>query len=76
MSNYAIYTRVSTQRQGASGLGLEAQMKICKDYINNVGGELTKDFRDVESGTHRERVGLWQAIRHCKESGGTLVSGK
>ena len=76
MRSYAIYTRVSTQRQGASGLGLEAQMKICTDYIRNVGGELTKDFKDIESGTHRERVGLWKAIRHCKESGDTLVIAK
>lgn len=76
MRNYAIYTRVSTQRQGASGLGLEAQKKICTDYITNVHGEHTKDFTDVESGTHRDRVGLWQAIRHCKDSGDTLVIAK
>ncbi len=76
MKKYCIYIRVSTQKQGRSGLGLEAQMKICTDYINSVGGELSETYKDVESGTHRDRQGLWDAINHCKATGAKLVMAK
>lgn len=73
---YAIYIRVSTQRQGASGLGLEAQRKTCEDFVNANGGVIDKEFCDVESGTHRDRKGLWAAIEYCKTSGASLVIAK
>lgn len=76
MGKYCIYIRVSTQKQGRSGLGLEAQMKICTDYVKSVGGEISGTYQDVESGTHRDRQGLWYAINHCKATGATLVIAK
>ena len=53
--DYAIYTRVSTKKQGSSGLGLDAQIDICKSFIAQANGNVTKTFSDVESGTHRDR---------------------
>lgn len=76
MSNYAIYIRVSTTRQGTSGLGLESQLSICQNYINSVNGTSDKVFKDVASGKSRVRKGLWDAIEYCKETGATLVIAK
>lgn len=74
--NYAIYLRVSTQKQGASGLGLEAQMAICKEYIERNNGKLLATFKDIESGKSRTRQGLIDAISFCKENDCTLVIAK
>lgn len=76
MKQYAIYLRVSTKKQGANGLGIEAQRKMCMDFISQNKGEFTKEFMDVESGTHRDRKGLWQAIEYCKANGCSLVIAK
>lgn len=76
MEKYCTYIRVSTKRQGDSGLGLEAQRKMCMDYIESQNGELIKEFKDVESGTHRDRPGLWKAIECCNERGCVLVIAK
>ena len=76
MKQYAIYLRVSTKKQGANGLGIEAQRKLCMDFISQNKGEFTKEFMDVESGTHRDRKGLWQAIEYCKANGCSLVIAK
>lgn len=73
---YVIYLRVSTKRQGSSGLGLEAQRKMCTDLIEREGGELVKEFQDVESGKSRTRPGLWNAIDYCKTYACTLVIAK
>lgn len=71
-----IYIRVSTQKQGASGLGLEAQREICMDYINKSGREYVTEFKDVESGKSRTREGLLRAVDYCKENGCELVFAK
>jgi DNA invertase Pin-like site-specific DNA recombinase len=73
---YVTYLRVSTQKQGARGLGIEAQRKMCADFIKVHGGELLQEFIDVESGTHRDRPGLLQAIACCKKNDTTLVVAK
>ena len=71
-----IYLRVSTQRQGISGLGIESQREICLNYIQASGKDFITEFIDVESGTHRQRPGLLQAIDYCKENGCELVFAK
>ena len=73
---FCTYLRVSTTKQGASGLGLEAQRKMCLDFIERNNGTNMAEFKDVESGTHRERKGLWQAIDFCKRNGCGLVIAK
>lgn len=71
---YIAYYRVSTKRQGASGLGLDAQ----KTAVNNfIGSEaVTKEFIEVESGKNDNRQELGKAIEYTKEVGGKLVIAK
>lgn len=76
MKKFAIYIRVSTQRQGQSGLGLESQVQICEDFIRQHEGELVRMFKDVESGTHRDRKGLADAVQYCKQNDCALVIAK
>ena len=73
---YVIYLRVSTKRQGSSGLGLDAQRKMCTDLIERENGVVAKEFQDVESGKSRTRPGLWKAIDYCKVYGCTHVIAK
>lgn len=76
MKQYATYLRVSTQRQGAQGLGISAQRGMCENFIKQNKGKQVREFMDVESGTHRDRKGLWQAIDYCKKNGCSLVIAK
>lgn len=76
MKKFVIYTRVSTARQGESGLGLESQLNSCTEYVRRMDGEIIAHMRDVESGKSRTRVGLLKAIDMCKEEGATLVIAK
>ena len=76
MKNFVVYIRVSTRKQGESGLGLESQRKICADFIKNNGGVSVAEFKDVESGTHRDRRGLLDAVDYCKSHGCALVCAK
>lgn len=76
MNTYCTYLRVSTQRQGAQGLGIAAQRNMCENFIKQNKGKQVQEFMDVESGTHRDRKGLWQAIDYCKKNGCSLVIAK
>jgi DNA invertase Pin-like site-specific DNA recombinase len=73
---FVSYLRVSTTKQGASGLGLEAQRAMCADFANRNNGVVVKEFVDVESGTHRDRQGLFDAIAYCKNNNMPLVIAK
>lgn len=73
---FCIYIRVSTKKQGVSGLGLEAQREICMRYISEQNGECAAEFQDVESGKNRNRQGLWEAIEFCKKTKAELVIAK
>ena len=75
-TKYATYLRVSTQKQGRTMLGIAAQRKMCADFIEQHEGELAQEFIDVESGTHRDRKGLWQAIDYCRNNNIPLVIAK
>ena len=50
---FVAYYRVSTQKQGASGLGLEAQQAAVKAYLNGGEWDLIAEFTEVESGTRK-----------------------
>jgi len=76
MKQYATYLRVSTQRQGAQGLGISAQRTMCDNFIRQNSGKHIQEFMDVESGAHRDRKGLWDAIDYCKKNNCGLVIAK
>lgn len=76
MKNFVSYIRVSTKKQGISMLGLESQRKICNDFVKSHGGEIVSEFKDVESGTHRDRKGLASAVAFCKANNCALVIAK
>lgn len=67
------YYRVSTVRQGRSGLGLEAQRAAVLEYLNGGSWALTAEFTEVESGKVNERPKLTEALRMCRLTGARLV---
>jgi len=76
MKAYVSYIRVSTQKQGRSGLGLEAQQQAVNDYLHTHGGNLIGQFSEVESGSKDDRPELHKALRACRLKGGTLLIAK
>ncbi|GHC66448.1 recombinase family protein [Neogemmobacter tilapiae] len=70
------YERVSTARQGQSGLGLEAQRKVIEDHAKNSGATLVGRFTEVESGRKGNRPELVKALHLAKVTGATLVIAK
>lgn len=70
---YVAYLRVSTARQGVSGLGLEAQREAVTRYVEHVGGELIHEVVEVESGKLKDRPGLQAALASCRSQSATLV---
>jgi len=74
--SFVSYLRVSTQKQGQSGLGLEAQRKAVEDYLNGGDWNLIEEVVEVESGKKNKRPKLNEAIELCKASGATLVVAK
>jgi DNA invertase Pin-like site-specific DNA recombinase len=73
---YIAYYRVSTDKQGRSGLGLEAQRKSVADYLNGGSWKLAKEFTEVESGKRNNRPELIAALAACKRHKATLVIAK
>src|SRR5438270_12165095 len=74
--NFIAYYRVSTARQGRSGLGLDAQRKAVTDFLNGGSWELLSEFVEVESGKNDDRPQLEQALATCELSGAALVVAK
>lgn len=75
-TSFVSYRRVSTNEQGQSGLGLEAQSAAIQRHIASVGGSLLADYTEVESGRNCERIELSRALAHAKRSKATLIIGK
>jgi len=73
MKHYVTYLRVSTARQGASGLGLEAQRTAVLNCIAAERGELLAEVIEVESGKADKRPKLAEALDLCKRTGATLL---
>jgi DNA invertase Pin-like site-specific DNA recombinase len=73
---FVAYYRVSTERQGQSGLGLEAQESAVLEYLNGGGWQLVGRFIEVESGKRNDRPELARALAACRRVGATLVIAK
>lgn len=70
------YFRVSTARQGSSGLGLDAQRKAVTDYLNGGSWEMIEEFVEVESGKRNDRPELAKALAACRKHKAVLVIAK
>lgn len=70
------YHRVSTARQGKSGLGLEAQERSIQEYARTKDAILVGAFTEVESGKLNDRPELGKALHLAKVTGATLVIAK
>lgn len=73
---FVAYYRVSTDRQGRSGLGLEAQKQAVRDYLNGGAWELVDELVEVESGKRNDRPKVAEALRLCRLHGATLIIAK
>jgi len=71
---YVVYYRVSTKRQGLSGLGLEAQRTIVENYIK--GNPVINEFTEIETGKSANRPQLNKALECCRSNNATLVVAK
>lgn len=76
MCQLVSYYRVSTEKQGKSGLGLDAQRDAVKRYAASEGKELIDEFVEVESGKKDDRPQLRQALDLCELTGTRLVIAK
>ena len=74
MEAFIAYYRVSTQRQGLSGLGLEAQKSSVLSFLNN--RTILAEFTDVETGKNDNRPQLLKAIELAKQTNSTLLIAK
>jgi hypothetical protein len=72
----AAYLRVSTEGQGRSGLGLEAQRATVGAHAAATGGLIVSEFVEVESGRKRDRPQLAAALAACRTMRATLVIAK
>ena len=70
------YYRVSTKRQGASGLGIEAQRQAVAEHAVRTSGAIVAEFTEIESGKRCDRPQLGAALAACKAIGATLVVAK
>lgn len=73
--HFVTYLRVSTDRQGKSGLGLEAQRKAVADHVAGKG-QIAAEYVEIESGTKNERPQLARALAEAKRIGAVLLIAK
>lgn len=73
---FVSYCRVSTQKQGKSGLGLEAQRDAVQRFVAMQGGRVVAEFQEVESGKRADRPQLALALERCRLTRSTLLVAK
>jgi len=76
IGKFVSYLRVSTQRQGHSGLGLEAQRAAVAAFLKERNAKLIGEFVEVETGKRDDRPQLAKALHNAKVTGATLVIAK
>jgi DNA invertase Pin-like site-specific DNA recombinase len=76
ISKVVAYYRVSTKKQGKSGLGLEGQQAAVHEYVRQHGGKLIAEYVEIETGKSKDRPELRKAIAHAKRSKAQLVVAK
>ncbi len=74
--SFVTYVRVSTTKQGKSGLGLDAQRAAVTAYLNGGHWKVVGEFKEVESGKRADRPELAKAIAACRLYGAKLVVAK
>lgn len=74
--NFIAYYRVSTDRQGKSGLGLEAQREAVETFLNGGNWQLVAEHTEVESGKRNDRPELAKALDACRRHKAQLVIAK
>ncbi len=74
--NFVAYYRVSTDKQGKSGLGLEAQRVAVEDFLDGGNWDLVEEFTEIESGCRKDRPELERAMAACRKHKATLVIAK
>ena len=73
---FVAYYRVSTDKQGQSGLGLDAQRAAVMTYLNGGPWKLIAEFTEVETGKRADRPQLQQALAACRKHKGKLIIAK
>lgn len=73
---YISYLRVSTVRQGVSGLGIEAQRASVSQFVDPTTAEIIQEFIETESGRRRQRPALEEALKACRIMSAVLVVAK
>jgi DNA invertase Pin-like site-specific DNA recombinase len=73
---YVAYYRVSTAKQGKSGLGLEAQQEAVRSYLNGGRWKMVAEAIEIESGKRNDRPKLAEALALCRVHGATLIIAK
>ncbi len=76
MTSYVAYARVSTAKQGRSGLGLEAQKAAIQAFIKDGDRLLAPTYVEIESGKDSDRPELAKALKRAKLTGSTLLVAK
>lgn len=76
MKKFIAYFRVSTAKQGLSGLGLQAQKDSVTNYIGDTG-KMIAEFTEIETGTRKKkRIDIFKAIEFAQKEKATLIVGK
>ncbi|MFT6909068.1 MAG: DNA invertase Pin-like site-specific DNA recombinase [Oleiphilaceae bacterium] len=76
MCELVAYFRVSTEKQGRSGLGLAAQETAVENYARSVGKTISAHFTEIEGGNNNERIALSDALDYCELTGARLLIAK
>ena len=77
--NYVTYERVSTSKQGKSGLGLDAQDRDINLYLSNYADpdrKIVADYVEIQTGSKDNREELTKALETCRKKGATLLVSK